>query len=1003
MQLVNIIPRLNRISHCFIRASHRWNLAFLFLAACLVPANTALASIFPPQPSARKFINFDGRGFIINGKRIFLASGSLHYERVPRALWKNRLLKMKRDGFNCIQTYIFWSYQEPRKGQFNFHGRRNLAAFLHLVKQTGCYAIVRVGPYCNGEWNSGGLPVWLKFIPDLAIRQGDPRFLHAVGRYFDKLLPIVAANEITHGGPVIMVQLENEDSAGWGAVLPNRYYRYLYHKALSEGIDVPIFFSGQHHGASPAGVGPWISQYRTSPWYTTEMWSGWFTNYRHRSPGQHTLTYQAPWHVIGYGGNGYDIYMAVGGTTPSHFYDNVNKASYDFAAPIGQAGDLRPLYYHYKLINYFARTFQRILETSINIRVNTPGLPEGLRMFTRVSPHGRIDFFQNLTSQAITCTPPDGCPMVIPPQHLFPMVSKFSLNHYFILRHGCARILRIVHQGVVTSIVTYGPPNSPILLRFDQRSAGTVTASPGFIEEGLFTHQYSLHTDIPAHGIDIYTLRVHQRTLRIFVVRRGLARRTWFLHDAGKRVIIFGPHYAGTLLQHKTILCLQTVDLLHAPVRKAELFGPSNTPLVFTAPPAVSTRLHQTAPTLGPWQMRLADTPARASFNADQWLAVTSPLPMGADDYPGSYEWYRTQVTVPTPGAYELKLDKVKDWGEVFANGQLQTDVTGRIADLTLQAGHNTLAILTICDGRRKHWMYSGPFAAIAQKGLWGPVRLMHFISTFEPVRLGGITGWSYCRLNSSNIAAMMRVMEDRCGVRKLQPLPKTPGLIPAGKGPLWFRVALPAINADHLVLHWKNLPRGSMVVFNSARLAIIHTKTQSASRPAQFWHRHSCNVLSVLIPTGGNPLKAFPLLGFEHYQYQAAVKDEGLVTGWRMHGGRVDTGSSWHPYTHAPDAPCYYRTTFIFPGYGNGDHPVLRAAWGYCGGGYMWLNGHNLGRYRDPVMPQGLYLPSCWLKSGVNTLTVFDESGKSPQRVRLVLERAAARRKVVLHCAVPE
>ncbi|MGC8539527.1 MAG: beta-galactosidase [Phycisphaerae bacterium] len=974
-------------------------LVIVFLIISMLPPHRAHASLFPPRGNAGKFMNFDGRGFIINGKRIFLASGSLHYQRVPRALWKNRLLKMKRDGFNCVQTYIFWSYQEPRKGQFKFHGRRNLAAFLHLVNKMGFYAVLRVGPYSNGEWNSGGLPIWLKFIPGLAIREGDAPFLHAVGGYFDKLLPIVAANQISHGGPVIMVQLENEDGAGWGAVLPNPYYQYLYHKAISLGITVPMFFSGQHHGASPAGVGPWPSLNRTSPWYTTEMWCGWYTDYRHRAPGQHVLTYQAPWHVIGYGGNGYDVYMAVGGTTPSHFYDNINKASYDFAAPIGQAGDLRALYYHYKFTNDFARSFQEILETSINVGVHISGLPWGMRTFSRVSPHGRIDFFQNLSPRMVTCTPPGGCPIAIPPQHLFPMVSKFVLNRYFILQHGCARILRIAHQGNVTSLITYGPANSAILLRFNQQTSAPTTASPGFKEAGIFTHQYSLHTNIPLHGIKIYSLTVRRRTLRIFVVRRGLARRTWFLHDAGKRVIIFGPRYVGTLTRQRNTLRLQTTEPLNATISTAKLYTASTTPLIFNAPTNTAVPVHLSAPLLEHWQIRLADTPARASFNAENWLPVTDPLPMGADDYPGSYEWYRTQITVPAAGAYELKIKFVKDWGEVFANGRLQTDISGHIANIKLKAGVNTLAILTICDGRRKHWTYSGPFALIAQKGLWGPVRLMHFTTQFESIKLGGITGWSYRRITAPPINAMMQVMEDRGNMAKFKPLPKAPGLIPSGPGAIWFRVALPAITADHLVLRWENLPRGSVIIFNSARLAVIRAKTRSGRQAAQFWHRQSGNVLSVLVPTRGKPLKAFPALGFEHYQYKSAIKDKGLITSWRMHGGRVDTGAHWHTFTQVPDAPCYYRSTFTLPHYSHGEHPVMRAAWGYCGGGYMWLNGHNLGRYPDPVMTKGLYIPSCYLKPGTNTLTVFDESGRSPLRVKLVLENAAARRDITMTC----
>jgi beta-galactosidase len=579
------------------------------------------------------------------------------------------------------------------------------------------------------------------------------------------------------------------------------------------------------------------------------------------------------------------------------------------------------------------------------------------------------------------------------------MVSKFILNRYFILQHGCARILRIVHQGNVTSLITYGPPNSAILLRFNQQTSAPTTASPGFKEAGIFTHQYSLHTNIPAHGIKIYSLTVRRRSLRIFVVRRGLARRTWFLHDAGKRVIIFGPRYVGTLTRQRNTLRLQTTEPLNATISTAKLYTASTTPLIFNAPTNTAVPVQLSAPLLEHWQIRLADTPARASFNAENWLPVTDPLPMGADDYPGSYEWYRTQITVPAAGAYELKIKFVKDWGEVFANGRLQTDISGHIANINLKAGVNTLAILTICDGRRKHWTYSGPFALIAQKGLWGPVRLMHFTTQFESIKLGGIIGWSYRRITTPPINAMMQVMEDRGNMAKFKPLPKAPGLIPSGSGAIWFRVALPAITADHLVLRWKNLPRGSVVVFNSARLAVIRAKTRSGRQAAQFWHHQSGNVLSVLVPTHGKPLKAFPALGFEHYQYKSAIKDKGLITSWRMHGGRVDTGSHWHTFTQVPDAPCYYRSTFTLPHYSHGEHPVMRAAWGYCGGGYMWLNGHNLGRYPDPVMTKGLYIPSCYLKPGTNTLTVFDESGRSPLRVKLVLENAAARRDIAMTC----
>src|SRR5579862_1281179 len=127
--------------------------------------------IFPPASVAKPFIDFDGRGFLINGKRTFLASGSIHYCRVPRALWRDRLLRIKRAGFNTVQTYAFWNYHEPQERKWNFSGDHDFEAFLKLVKEMGLYAVVRPGPYVCAEWDSGGFPVWLRFKPGVRLRE----------------------------------------------------------------------------------------------------------------------------------------------------------------------------------------------------------------------------------------------------------------------------------------------------------------------------------------------------------------------------------------------------------------------------------------------------------------------------------------------------------------------------------------------------------------------------------------------------------------------------------------------------------------------------------------------------------------------------------------------------------------------------------------------------------------------------------------------------------------
>ena len=132
--------------------------------------------IFAPALAAKTSIEFDNRGFIIKGKRTFIVSAGLEYARIPHELWADRLLRLKRAGFNCIEIYTIWNFHEEHEGIFNFSGDHDLDAFLKLVKQLDLYAIVRVGPYYCAEWDSGGYPLWLHFKDNLLLRQPNTAF-----------------------------------------------------------------------------------------------------------------------------------------------------------------------------------------------------------------------------------------------------------------------------------------------------------------------------------------------------------------------------------------------------------------------------------------------------------------------------------------------------------------------------------------------------------------------------------------------------------------------------------------------------------------------------------------------------------------------------------------------------------------------------------------------------------------------------------------------------------
>ena len=131
------------------------------LALAVLPAPRARAfgwpntndTMFPAAPAAKPFIDFDGRGFLIHGRRTFIIAGEMHYSRIPRAQWRTRLLRIQRAGYNTIQTYAFWNFHEPQEGKFNFSGDHDLDAYLKLIHSLGMYAIVRRGPMSTPSGN----------------------------------------------------------------------------------------------------------------------------------------------------------------------------------------------------------------------------------------------------------------------------------------------------------------------------------------------------------------------------------------------------------------------------------------------------------------------------------------------------------------------------------------------------------------------------------------------------------------------------------------------------------------------------------------------------------------------------------------------------------------------------------------------------------------------------------------------------------------------------------
>ncbi len=307
----------------------------------------------------------NGPEFQLDGQPFLIRSGELHYARIPREYWAHRLRMARAMGLNTVSTYIFWNFHEPRAGQFNFQGNADVAEFCRLAGAEGLKVILRPGPYCCGEWDMGGLPWWLLKSPTVRLRTRNATYLAASRDYFGELGRQLAPLQITRGGPIILVQVENE-YVSYG--VDTQYLAALAEALKAAGFEVPLYLCEVEGQQAPNIAGlfnalngssdpeTWMTRYRAQrpngPWFCGELYTGWFDiwgadgqagagNFRSASMVEWMLKNRIS----------FNLYMAHGGTTfglqagangPPY---QATMTSYDYGAPISEAGWDTPLFH----------------------------------------------------------------------------------------------------------------------------------------------------------------------------------------------------------------------------------------------------------------------------------------------------------------------------------------------------------------------------------------------------------------------------------------------------------------------------------------------------------------------------------------------------------------------------------------------------------------------------------------------------------------------------------
>ncbi|XP_030936433.1 beta-galactosidase 16-like [Quercus lobata] len=326
-------------------------------------------------------VTYDGRSLIINGEHKILFSGEIHYPRSTPQTWPSLIAKAKAGGLDVIQTLVFWNLHEPQFDQFDFSGRRDIVRFIKEVQAQGLYVSLRIGPFIQGEWAYGGLPIWLRDVPDIVFRSDNKPFKYHMWRFTTKIVRMMKSEKLfaSQGGPIILSQIENEYQlveAGFGEKGPP-YVKWAAAMAVGLQTGVPWVMCKQSDAPDPVinacngrrcgqtFVGP-NSPNKPAIW--TENWTSFYQVYGGEPDmrSAEDITYQAALFVAKKGSY-VNYYMYHGGTNFGRTASKYVLTSYYDQAPLDEYGLIRqPKWGHLKELHAAIKLCLKPLLTGVH-------------------------------------------------------------------------------------------------------------------------------------------------------------------------------------------------------------------------------------------------------------------------------------------------------------------------------------------------------------------------------------------------------------------------------------------------------------------------------------------------------------------------------------------------------------------------------------------------------------------------------------------------------------
>lgn len=542
-------------------------------------------------------VTWDSHSLLIDGKRILLYGGEFHYWRLPsQQQWLDRLEKMKAAGLNAVSIYFDWQYHSWSPGQYDFTGVRDVEKLLEMTDQLGLYVIARVGPYMNAEADAGGLPGWLLTQPLFpraqtwngvtAQPQYSPLYSQYSKEWYDQIVPLLARHQVTNGGSVLLLQIENEYNQDQGSP---QYMQDLYNYARSDGITVPIFhndfyfkgdwsnlvnlyaFDSYPYGFSCChqwwdlhfqGVDTWENTLRnqlkiTTPMFVSELQGGSFDGWGGVGYDKVASTLDGDWltaldqSALAQGTSILNTYMFAGGTSWGYMSEPDVYTSYDYGAPISESGVLRPSYYAAHRLAMFLQTYGPTLAGADADPTGAVSSTPSVVVHTRLdSQSGQAFIFLrhgdagapvdthltlNIAGHSMVVPQKPGTAITLP-GHGAELLTANVQTGPLHLNYSTSAVLTDADTGEGHYLVLFGAEGSAGETDFQAPDAGAIVthdAGVSVTRAGSELRLNYIHTSQPR----MVALRTSAGTLRLLITTPQTASRFWFVNG----MLISGP------------------------------------------------------------------------------------------------------------------------------------------------------------------------------------------------------------------------------------------------------------------------------------------------------------------------------------------------------------------------------------------------------------------------------------------------------------------------------